>query len=210
MRYQSMSEVKKLFRALSILLSEMGRCVWLTKKNSAERQSIGWFSTRSFMKTPRSSRRRATLCGRAPGPLEFSLAGAVQHGASTLPEEAFDHFPRLDCAEIHPATGFQNMLYDNPGFPQEVNKEIYDFLGKEFAAEKKEAETKEQFIYKTRKKGFGPLKEKFWSLPEAFRKEIGKELEARFEFLFKKLNAVNTVSLVRKTVPLDGEELRVA
>ncbi|MBI4487750.1 MAG: aldolase, partial [Deltaproteobacteria bacterium] len=128
-------------------------------------------------------------------------AGAVQHGASTLPEEAFDHFPRQECAEIHLATGFQNMLYDDPGFPQEVKREIYDFLRKECAAEKKEGETDEQFIYKTRKKGFGPLKEKFWTLPEAFRREIGRKLEERFEFLFKKLNVLNTVSLVREKVP---------
>ncbi len=141
---------------------------------------------------------------------KYGLAGAVQHGASTLPEEAFDHFPRRDCAEIHLATGFQNMLYDDPGFPQETKKEIYDHLRKECAAERKEGETDEQFIYKTRKKGFGPLKEKFWTLPEEFRKEIGKKLEERFEFLFKKLNVVNTVSLVREKVPLGGKELRVA
>lgn len=141
---------------------------------------------------------------------KYGLAGAVQHGASTLPEEAFDHFPRRECAEIHLATGFQNMLYDDPGFPQEVKKEIYDHLRKECAAERKEGETDEQFIYKTRKKGFGPLKEKFWSLPEEFRKEIGRKLEDRFEFLFKKLNVVNTVSLVREKVPLDGGERRVA
>jgi fructose/tagatose bisphosphate aldolase len=141
---------------------------------------------------------------------KYGLAGAVQHGASTLPEEAFDHFPRRKCAEIHLATGFQNMLYDDPGFPSGVKKEIYDYLRKECAAEKVEGETDEQFIYKTRKKAFGPLKEKFWTLPEAFRKDIGKKLEDRFEFLFKKLNAVNTVSVVREKVPLDGRELRVA
>ncbi|MBI2989246.1 MAG: class II fructose-bisphosphate aldolase [Deltaproteobacteria bacterium] len=134
---------------------------------------------------------------------KYGLAGAVQHGASTLPEEAFDHFPRRECAEIHLATGFQNMLYDDPGFPGEAKKEIYEYLRKECAAEKQEGETDEQFIYKTRKKGFGALKEKFWSLPEEFRREIGGKLEERFEFLFKKLNVVNTVSLVREKVPLD-------
>ncbi|SRR5258706_771646 len=141
---------------------------------------------------------------------KYHIAGAVQHGASTLPEEAFDHFPKRGCAEIHLATGFQNMLYDDPGFPPEVKKEIYDFLRKECAAEKQEGETDEQFIYKTRKKGFGALKEKFWTLPEPFKREIGRKLEQRFEFLFEKLNVVNTVSIVREKVPLDGRELRVA
>jgi len=131
---------------------------------------------------------------------KYGLAGAVQHGASTLPDEAFDHFPRLGCAEIHLATAFQNMLYDDPDFPREFKKEIYDFLRGEFAREKQEGETDEQFIYKTRKKAFGPLKEKFWNLPEGFRKDFGKKLEARFELLFRKLNVVDTVFLVREKV----------
>jgi fructose-bisphosphate aldolase, class II len=141
---------------------------------------------------------------------KYGLAGAVQHGASTLPEDAFDHFPKRGCAEIHLATGFQNMLYDDPGFPAEVKKEVYGYLRKECAAEKVEGETDEQFIYKTRKKGFGPQKERFWSLPEEFRKEIGRKLEDRFEFLFKKLNVVNTQSVVREKIPVDARELRVA
>ncbi|MBI4528278.1 MAG: class II fructose-bisphosphate aldolase [Deltaproteobacteria bacterium] len=141
---------------------------------------------------------------------KYGMAGAVQHGASTLPEEAFDHFPRRGCAEIHLATGFQNMLYDHAGFPRDFKEEIYDFLRRECAAEKKEGETDDQFIYKTRKKAFGPLKEKFWNLPESFRNEIGRDLENRFEFLFKKLNVVNTASLVREKVPVDSGERRVA
>src|SRR5262245_7667756 len=35
---------------------------------------------------------------------EYSLAGAVQHGASTLPPDAFDAFPRVGACEIHLAT----------------------------------------------------------------------------------------------------------
>src|SRR5687767_10452681 len=44
---------------------------------------------------------------------EYGLAGAVQHGASTLPDEAFDAFPRVGACEIHLATNFQNLLYDH-------------------------------------------------------------------------------------------------
>ena len=43
----------------------------------------------------------------------YGMAGAVQHGASTLPENAFNHFPRIETAEIHLATNFQNILYDH-------------------------------------------------------------------------------------------------
>ncbi|MCL2669911.1 MAG: class II fructose-bisphosphate aldolase, partial [Syntrophaceae bacterium] len=46
----------------------------------------------------------------------YGMAGAVQHGASTLPEEAFDRFPATGTAEVHLATGFQNLIYDSPHF----------------------------------------------------------------------------------------------
>jgi fructose/tagatose bisphosphate aldolase len=42
----------------------------------------------------------------------YGLSGAVQHGASTLPEEAFHRFPAIGTAEIHLATGFQNLIGD--------------------------------------------------------------------------------------------------
>ena len=59
--------------------------------------------------------------------------------------------------------------------------------------------TDEQFIYKTRKKGFGPFRPQFWSLAEKVKTEIGKELENEFHFLFKKLNAQNTTQAVRES-----------
>ena len=53
------------------------------------------------------------------------LAGAVQHGASTLPDELFHRFPAVETAEIHLATGFQNALYEHPAFPAALMDEIY-------------------------------------------------------------------------------------
>lgn len=132
---------------------------------------------------------------------EYHLSGAVQHGASTLPAELFHKFPELETAEIHLATDFQNMIYDSPHFPQDLKNEIYEYIRKEFADEKKSDWTDEQFIYKTRKKGFGnPYKERFWNLPEETRARIGKELEDKFHFLFDKLNAKNTEQYVKDSV----------
>jgi Fructose/tagatose bisphosphate aldolase len=62
---------------------------------------------------------------------EYGLAGAVQHGASTLPPEAFHKFPEVGTAEIHLATAFQNLLYDHPLFPAALREEIYAYLRKE-------------------------------------------------------------------------------
>jgi fructose/tagatose bisphosphate aldolase len=123
---------------------------------------------------------------------KFGLSGAVQHGASTLPDEAFDRFPATGTAEIHLATGFQNMIYDSLGFPAQLRAIIYDHLKAEMKGEWKEKDTEEQFIYKTRKKGFGPFKLELWHMPADVRDEICAELERKFAFLFDKLKVNGT------------------
>ena len=129
---------------------------------------------------------------------DYHLAGAVQHGASTLPSDLFHKFPELETAEIHLATNFQNMIYDSAHFPADFKKEIYAHLHEAFADEKKPGMTDEQFIYKTRKKGFGPFRPQFWNLPDEVKTKIGKELESEFNFLFNKLSAQNTTQAVRE------------
>ncbi len=131
---------------------------------------------------------------------EYGLSGCVQHGASTLPEEAFDKFPETGTSEIHLATGFQNIIYDSNHLPDDFRKMIYDYLKKQFASEWKEGQTEEQFIYSTRKKGFGPFKKEWWSLPKEVKEPIMQELEQKFELLFEKLKVVNTFDIVKKTV----------
>jgi fructose/tagatose bisphosphate aldolase len=132
---------------------------------------------------------------------DYGMAGAVQHGASTLPNEAFDRFPATGTAEIHLATGFQNIVYDSKNFPDDLRARIYDYLRREAASDKKEGDTDEQFIYKTRKKGFGPFKKELWELPKSIRSALGSELEAQFALIFKKLNVGNTLTTVNRFVP---------
>ena len=135
---------------------------------------------------------------------QYGLSGAVQHGASTLPDEAFDRFPATGTAEIHLATGFQNIIYDSRAFPAELRAKIYDHLKAEMKAEWKEKDTVEQFIYKTRKKGFGPFKLEMWQLPNDARDEICAELERQFAFLFDKLKVNGTRSVLDQFIkPVD-------
>ncbi|MBU2226279.1 MAG: class II fructose-bisphosphate aldolase [Proteobacteria bacterium] len=135
---------------------------------------------------------------------DYGLAGAVQHGASTLPEEAFDRFPATGTAEVHLATGFQNIIYDSASFPAALREQVYDYLKKEAASERKEGDTDEQFFYKTRKKGLGPFKRELWDLPAEIRAAIGAELEAQFALLFRKLNVGGTMETVNRYVkPVD-------
>ncbi len=135
---------------------------------------------------------------------EYGLSGAVQHGASTLPDEAFDKFPAIGTAEIHLATGFQNIIYDSKNLPVALRDQVYNYLKKELTSERKETDTDEQFIYKTRKKGLGRFKKEFWQLPAATLDALGGELEKQLFFLFGKLNATNTEDKIRTLVkPVD-------
>ncbi len=131
---------------------------------------------------------------------EYGLSGCVQHGASTLPEEAFNMFPETGTSEVHLATGFQNIIYDSRHLPDEFRKEVYNFIKAEYSKEWKEGQTEEQFIYSTRKKGFGPIKKRWWDLPATVRELIMKELEERFALLFNRLRVEDTVDIVKKTV----------
>lgn len=135
---------------------------------------------------------------------KYGLSGAVQHGASTLPDEAFDRFPATGTAEVHLATGFQNMIYDSKSFPAELRVKIYDHLKANMKDEWKEKDTEEQFIYKTRKKGFGPFKLEMWHLPVDIRGGICVELERQFAFLFDKLKVNGTRDIMDQYIkPVD-------
>ncbi len=131
---------------------------------------------------------------------EFGLGGAVQHGASTLPEEMFHKFPENDTLEVHLATGFQNMLLDSKNFPADLKKRMYDWLLVNAANERKEGETDEQFFYKARKKSLGPFKKDIMGLPQETRDKIAEEIEHKFDFLFKQLDAINNRELADKYV----------
>lgn len=131
---------------------------------------------------------------------EYGMSGAVQHGASTLPDEAFHLFPEVGTAEVHLATGFQNIIYDSPHFPQELTQRINQHLLQQYSDERKPSDTEEQFLYKTRKKAFGDFKKEIWGIPADNLREIGETLEERFVYLFQKLNVVDTKDLVNKHV----------
>ena len=132
----------------------------------------------------------------------YGLAGCVQHGASTLPDELFHRFPAVEAAEIHLATGFQNLLYEHPAFPAGLRREIEGWCFGNAADERKDGETETQFLYKTRKKALGPYKRALWDLPT--REEILADQEAKFVFLFEQLAVNGTAELVGRHVrPLE-------
>jgi fructose-bisphosphate aldolase, class II len=131
---------------------------------------------------------------------DYGLAGAVQHGASTLPDTAFHNFPRSETAEIHLATNFQTMLYDR--IPRELRDEIYEWLRENAKDERKPSDSDEQFFYKTRKKALGQFKRRFWDLDDSVKAEIAAAYNDKFRFLFTQLGIEGTADAVRKHVKI--------
>jgi fructose/tagatose bisphosphate aldolase len=120
----------------------------------------------------------------------YGLGGAVQHGASTLPETAFRKFPEYETLEIHLATNFQNILYDN--LPDDLKGEIYSYLDQNHVHERKEGQTDEQFYYKTRKRALGIFKEKIWNIAPEQLANVTAAWEQQFQSLFDRLGIADT------------------
>jgi fructose/tagatose bisphosphate aldolase len=131
---------------------------------------------------------------------KYGLAGAVQHGASTLPSNAFGNFPRVEACEIHLATNFQNIIFDHPRLPADLRRRIKAWLDENAVGERKPTDSDEQFYYKTRKKAIGPFKREVWSLPADVRAAIAADLEKMFVFLFEQLNVNGTADLVDRFI----------
>ena len=120
----------------------------------------------------------------------YRLGGAVQHGASTLPETAFTKFPEYDTLEVHLATNFQNILYDS--MPNDLRDEIYAYLDENHANERKEGQTDEQFYYKSRKRALGAFKQAIWSMSPDQIGKVKAACDIQFRDLFDRLGMADT------------------
>ena len=131
----------------------------------------------------------------------YGMGGAVQHGASTLPDSAFHKFVDAGACEVHLATAFQTLIMDHPATPEPLRKEIGEWLKVNAKNEWTTGDTEAQFIYKARKKAVGPFKKQFWSLPAASLDAIGGSLEKQFAFLFEQLAIGGTTAVIAAHVP---------
>jgi len=129
---------------------------------------------------------------------EYGLAGTVQHGASTLPDEDFHRFREVETAEIHLATGFQNLLYEHPAFPAAFHEKIAAWCFANCADERKDGQTDQQFVYTTRKKALGPFKRELWDLET--KDEILAAQAHKIRFLFHELGVEGSRAMVDRYV----------
>ncbi len=129
---------------------------------------------------------------------EYSMGGTVQHGASTLPEENFNQFVQNEAIEVHLATNFATMFYDN--IPANLRKEMYAWLDVNSAGDRKPGMTDEQFYYKARKNAVGPFKAKTYALSEETKQKLGAAWEVQFDKLFNLLGVKDTRQYVDKFI----------
>jgi fructose/tagatose bisphosphate aldolase len=128
----------------------------------------------------------------------YGLGGAVQHGASTLPETAFSKFAEYETLEVHLATNFQNILYNE--LPEDLKGEIYAYLDENHAHERKSGQTDEQFYYKTRKRALGEFKKKIWGISTDQLAKITAAWEVQFQDLFDRLGVADTRQYVEQHI----------
>ena len=121
---------------------------------------------------------------------DYGLGGTVQHGASTLPEDAFHKFVEHEAIEVHLATNFMTIFYNHA--PDDLRRQMYGWLDENRSADRKAGMTDEQFYYKSRKYALGPFKAQLYGLPEKARARIIEAWEAQFGQLFDLLGMKDT------------------
>jgi len=133
---------------------------------------------------------------------EYHIGGAVQHGASTLPKEAFNEFSKANAIEVHLATGFQNLIFDHPALPADLKEQVYTWLRENRQEERTPEMTDEQFYYTTRKRGFGApgIKEAWWNMPADSKNAIMTDLQEEFRVIFDRLGIAGTAAKIDETV----------
>lgn len=129
---------------------------------------------------------------------DYGMAGAVQHGASTLPQNAFGKFVEAEACEVHLATNFQNIFYDHA--PKELVNKMYAYLDEHHANERKPEMTDDQFYYKSRKRAIGAFKNDIWNLSEKDKSAISLAWERQFTQLFESLSIADTKKYVQKFI----------
>jgi fructose/tagatose bisphosphate aldolase len=121
------------------------------------------------------------------------LAGTVQHGASTLPEEMLAEFPATGCVEIHLATEFQRAIFNHPRFPEELRRRQDAWLAERGLASPQDRE-------RNIKRTWGPLKRPISDLPENVRIGIMNDMERRYGAVMGRLGVAGTRRLVEGQV----------
>ena len=129
---------------------------------------------------------------------KYGLAGAVQHGASTLPDDVVQQLPADRDGGDPPRDELPEHAVRR--MPADLRDEIYGWLGENAKDERKASDSDEQFFYKTRKKALGPFKRAAVGAGRNTRERLAKAYDEKFTFLFTQLGVGGTKEAVRRHV----------
>ena len=129
---------------------------------------------------------------------KYKIAGAVQHGASTLSEDMFSEFVKNGTVEIHLATELMNIMIDN--LPLELREKMHQWTMENCNDERDEKWNDMQFVFKMRKKAVGQFKKECWNLSEEEREKVRHALGEKLRFLFESFNLAGTAHTIRKYI----------
>ena len=130
---------------------------------------------------------------------EYGLSGAVQHGASTLPDSAFHNFPKRGDRGDPPRDELPEHAL-RPHCRRRCATRSTRGCATNAKDERKPTDSDEQFFYKTRKKALGPFKTELWDLPARRKATLAKAYDEKFAFLFEQLAIGNTASMVARYI----------
>lgn len=129
---------------------------------------------------------------------ENGIGGTVQHGASTLPLQAFHTLPESTALEVHLSTGWQNIVFDH--MPTNLRESIYNWLQSHLQSERKPGMSHDQFIYKTRKKSLGQFKKDLWKLSATEKAPILHACLHTFDTMCTELRVNNTREILNRYI----------
>jgi fructose/tagatose bisphosphate aldolase len=129
---------------------------------------------------------------------EYGTGGVVQHGASTLPAELFNHFVKHSAIEVHLATAFMTTFYRH--IPPGLKREMFAWLDEHHMADRTPDMTDEQFHHNTQMYALAPFKAIMWDLSTDAKEQLSAEWEAQFDILFDRLGCANTRQYVEQVI----------
>lgn len=131
---------------------------------------------------------------------EYGLAGAVQHGASTLSWKQLAAIPATGCVEVHLSTQLQNLVFDHPAFPADFRRDIRRLVLTTFGPKRQAGQSDAQVVYRQRKFAWGEFRRRFWTFDRDAEEAIGRTLEIHCRQVFDALGVSGTRSTVNRLI----------
>lgn len=126
---------------------------------------------------------------------DFHLAGAALHDVSSMPEALFDRLREGGICEAHMGTRLQDLVLDQPAFPEELKARLYRWLDETHPVHSGRKRGPQEYI-ENRKFALGAFKRELWNLGSDTRNALAESVEREVENRLVRLGLTNRARLV--------------